>query len=219
MAIQFDLDVAEEGAEAALESKEQTTEARETPSSEDTKVLLSGDGDEGADDAVPEAYKYTPPEGGPEIDEATQTRLDEFGDAAKGMKLSQDQYQSLVEYDTKRTAALVEAGAAAYNNRVNEWADATKTDNELGGEALQQNLSIAKLGIDTYGTPELASILAAPSAENPDGLGLGNHPEIIRLFHRVGATLKESDLIEGDTKVQGETGLRKMYPSMFQEAS
>ena len=55
-------DVAEDVVEEATEAKEQTTEASETPSSEDTKVLLSGDGDEGADDAVPEAYKYTPPE-------------------------------------------------------------------------------------------------------------------------------------------------------------
>ena len=211
-------DVAEDVVEETTEVKEQTTEASETPSSEDTKVLLSGDGDDGADGAVPETYEYTPPEGG-DIDADTQSRLEAFGDAARDMKLSQDQYQSLIDYDTERTAKLVEAGAAAYTDRVNTWADATKTDTELGGEDLQRNLSVAKLGMETSGTPKLAALLAAPSIENPDGLGLGNHPEIIRLFHRVGATLKESDLIEGDTKVQGEIGLKKMYPSMFQEAS
>jgi hypothetical protein len=209
----------EEVAEEVTETEEQTTETTEAASSEETKVLLSGDGDDGADANVPETYEYTPPEGMPEIDEATQVRLDAFGEAARGMKLSQDQYQSLIEYDTQRTAALLEEGAAAYTDRVNGWAEATKTDTELGGEDLQRNLSVAKLGMDTYGTPELAAILAAPSPENPDGLGLGNHPEVIRLFHRVGATLKESELIEGDTVVQGEDGLKKMYPSMFQEAS
>ena len=211
-------DVAEDVVEEATEAKEQTTEASETPSSEDTKVLLSGDGDDGADGAVPETYEYTPPEG-VEIDDDTQSRLEAFGDVARGMKLSQDQYQSLVDYDTERTAKLVEASAAAYTDRVNTWAEATKADPELGGEDLPRNLSVAKLGMNTYGTPELAQLLDAPSPENPDGLGLGNHLEFIRLFHRVGATLKESDLIEGDTKVQGEIGLKKRYPSMFQEAS
>ena len=205
----------EDVAEEVTETKEVTEEA-EAPS-EETKVLLSGDGDDGADGAVPETYEYTPPEGMPEIDEVSQSRLDDFGEAARGMKLSQDQYQSLVEYDTKRAAAATEGAVVDYQNRVNGWADATKADTELGGEDLQRNLSVAKLGMDTYGTPELAQLLAAPSPENPDGLGLGNHPEIIRLFNRVGGTLKESDLIEGDTVVQGETGLKKMYPSMFPE--
>tara|TARA_R110000803_G_scaffold121745_2_gene189841 strand:+ start:288 stop:944 length:657 start_codon:yes stop_codon:yes gene_type:complete len=199
-------------------TEEQTTEpaTTEAASSEETKVLLSGDGDDGADVDVPETYEYTAPEG-IEIDDDAQGRLDAFGDAAKGMKLTQDQYQRVIDYDQKRSAELLEAGAAAYTDRVNGWADATKADTELGGEDLQRNLSVAKLGMDTYGTPALAAILAAPSPENPDGLGLGNHPEVIRLFHRVGGTLKESDLIEGDSFVQGETGLRKMYPSMFQE--
>lgn len=209
----------EEVVEEATE--EQTTDevTTETTSSEPTKVLLSGDGDDGADANVPETYEYTAPEGLPEVDGPTQERLDAFGEEARGMKLSQDQYQALVEYDIKRQGDLIDKGAAAYTDRVNGWAEATKSDTELGGEDLPRNLSVAKLGMDTYGTPELAAILAAPSAENPDGLGLGNHPEVIRLFHRVGATLKESDLIEGDTKVQGESGLKKMYPSMFQEAS
>ena len=207
-----------EETEEIAEVEEVVEETTEQQPAEETKVLLSGDGDDGADADVPEVYEYKAPEG-VEIDEGTQAKLDAFGEVAQGMKLSQDQYQALVEYDTNRATEAVEAGAAAYTDRINGWADATKSDTELGGEDLQRNLAVAKLGMDTYGTPELAAILDTPSAKNPDGLGLGNHPEVIRLFHRVGATLKESDLIEGDTKVQGETGLKKMYPSMFQEAS
>ena len=206
--------------EQTTETPEATEEKVEEKSGEETKVLLSGDGDDGADDGVPETYEYTPPEGMPEVDEAAQVRLDAFGESAREMKLSQEQYQSLVEYDVKRTAEALEAGAAAYNDRMSGWADATKSDTELGGEDLSRNLAVAKLGMDTYGTPELAKILDAPSEKNPDGLGLGNHPEVIRLFNRIGATLKESDLIEGDTVVQGEDGLKKMSPSMFlKEAS
>tara|TARA_R110000822_G_scaffold7577_8_gene31102 strand:+ start:602 stop:1264 length:663 start_codon:yes stop_codon:yes gene_type:complete len=210
-------EVVEETAETE-ETEEIVEEAAEATETDETKVLLSGDGDDGADAGVPETYEYAAPEG-VEIDEGTQAKLDAFGEEARGMKLSQSQYQSIIEYDTKRSAEAIEAGAAAYTDRINGWADATKKDTELGGEDLNRNLAVAKLGMDTYGTPELASILAAPSPENPDGLGLGNHPEVIRLFNRVGATLKESDLIEGDTTVQGESGLKKMYPSMFQEAS
>tara|TARA_R110002096_G_scaffold58166_3_gene146823 strand:- start:925 stop:1578 length:654 start_codon:yes stop_codon:yes gene_type:complete len=210
-------DAVEETAEENTE--EAVVEETEAVEGEETKVLLSGDGDDGADDAVPEAYEYTPPEGSPEVSEAVQVRLDAFSEQARDMNLSQAQYQALVELDTSRALASMEEGMAQYTDRINGWADETKADTELGGEDLARNLSVAKLGMDTYGTPELLSLLAAPSEENPDGLGLGNHPEVIRLFHRVGATLKESELIEGDTTVQGETGLKKMYPSMFQEAS
>ena len=77
------------------------------------------------------------------------------------------------------------------------------------------NLGLAKQAIDTFGSPQLAKLIDAPSADNPDGLGLGNHPEVIRLFYRVGRAISESDLVTGDTKIEGRDSLEKMYPTMF----
>lgn len=210
--------------ETAQPEAEDTTTEPETgedePSTEkkdDADVLLSGDEDKATEDGVPEKYEYTPPEGFPDVTEEVQARLDAFGETAKGMKLTQDQYQQLIEYDINRAKEAIDQGANAYQQRVTEWRNATKADKELGGDDLKVNLATAKLAMDQYSTEGLNALLAIPSEDNPEGLGLGNHPEIIRLFNRVGRTLKEAELHEGGGKAEHEKSLKKMYPSMFKE--
>ena len=190
--------------------------------SKDTKVLLSDDEDDGAgDDDVPDKYEFVSPEdiGEFEMTPEVQAQFDSFGERAKAAKLSQKQYQTLVEDEIRRGRAVMSEMAGDYQQRVEGWADTTKSDKEMGGEDLTQTLSNAALGMKTFGTPELNSLFKAPSPENPDGLGIGNHPEIIRLLHRVGEQVNEDgNLVDGDgDKVQSDAALRRMYPSMFKE--
>ena len=199
----------EEAAAAEEITAEQT---EEVAGEEESKTLLSGDEGEGeGDDAVPEKYEFEPPEG-VEVD---PSKIEGFGETAKELGLSQKQFQQLVEYDIKRSAAALEEMSTQFSERINHWAEETKADKELGGEELDANLGLAKQAIDTFGSPQLAKLIDAPSADNPDGLGLGNHPEVIRLFYRVGRAISESDLVTGDTKIEGRDSLEKMYPTMF----
>ena len=108
--------------------------------------------------------------------------------------------------------------AEAYSERISSWADATKVDKELGGEQLDERLGLAKRAMENFASPELAKLIDTPSADNPDGLGLGNHPEVIRLFYRVGKAISESELVTGDSKVEGPDSLQRMYPSMYKTA-
>ena len=191
----------------------------EVSGDEKSKTLLSGDeGDGEAEDEavpeVPEKYEFNAPDG-VEIDPA---KLEAFGDTAKSLGLTQDQYQKLIEYDIERSAKATQEMSAQYETRISGWADATKADKELGGDKLPENLGLAKRAIETFGSPELARLIDAPSAKNPEGLGLGNHPEVIRLFYRVGKAISESDLVTGDTKVESRDSLQKMYPTMFNNA-
>ena len=202
-------------------ASEDTTEekvAAEESSEEKSKTLLSGDeGDGDGEDAstgAPEEYEFTPPDG-LEIDEE---RLEAFGEYAHGLGLSQDQFQQLIEYDIERTANAQQSMAEAYSERISSWADATKVDKELGGEQLDENLGLAKRAMENFASPELAKLIDTPSADNPDGLGLGNHPEVIRLFYRVGKAISESELVTGDSKVEGPDSLQRMYPSMYKTA-
>ena len=201
--------VAEEAPVTEETSAEQT---EEVAGEEASKTLLSGDEGEGeGDDTVPEKYAFKPPEG-VEVD---QSKIDVFGETAKEMGLTQAQFQQLVEYDIKRSAAALQDMSSQFSERINHWAEETKADKELGGESLDANLGLAKQAIDTFGSPQLAKLIDAPSADNPDGLGLGNHPEVIRLFYRVGRAISESDLVTGDNKIEGRDSLEKMYPTMF----
>jgi len=118
----------------------------------------------------------------------------------------------------QRQAEAVQAMSDQYSSRVADWAEEAKADKVIGGEALDENLGLAKRAIETFGDDDLAQIMSAPSADNPDGLGLGNHPAMIRLFYRVGKSISESNLVTGDSKVEGPSALERMYPSMFQQA-
>lgn len=177
------------------------------------ETLLSGDEGKG-EDGVPDEYKFEAPEGM----DVNEESLTQFADTAKELKLSQAQYQSLIEYDLQRQVDAAKAMSDQYNNRVAEWANEAKADKIIGGETLDENLGLAKRAIETFGDDDLAQIMAAPSVDNPDGLGLGNHPAMIRLFYRVGKSISESSLVTGDSKVEGPSALERMYPSMFQQA-
>lgn len=56
-------------------------------------------------------------------------------------------------------------------------------------------LAIAKKALDTYGTPEIRQLL--------ETTGLGNNPEMIRFFWRVGKTLTEDGTVTGSTGANG----------------
>ena len=214
-----DEEVVETPAEEPVEAAPAEAEvAEETPSEEGSSTLLSGDGGEGEGEdtstGAPEEYVFTPPDG-IEIDEE---QIEAFGEYAYGLGLSQDQFQKLIDFEIERSQKAQSQMADAYTERVSSWAEATKADKELGGEALNEHLGLAKRAMDAFASPELAKLIDTPSAENPDGLGLGNHPEVIRLFYRVGKAISESDLVTGDSKVEGPASLQKMYPTMFNSA-
>ncbi len=138
------------------------------------------------------------------------------------MGLSKEQFQQLVEFDLNRGAKAQEAMAEAFTTRVNEWGEQVRKDKELGGEKLNENLGLAKNALEAFGSDQLKKMISAPSAENPEGLGLGNHPEFLRLMTRIGRAIGEDNLVLGDKKAPdgGEVeGLRRMYPSMYRDAS
>ncbi len=63
-------------------------------------------------------------------------------------------------------------------DRETAWAQATKADPEIGGKNLKDSLMFARYALDHFGDVELYDFL--------DDTGLGNHPEVIRMFMRVG---------------------------------
>lgn len=205
-------------AEETVETAE-VVEAKETvETTDEPKSLLAdaegdGEGDKTSVE-VPETYEFVPPENF-EVNDEVQAQLDSFTETAKTAGLTQDQYQKVVESEIGRRMGEAGEATEAYSARLGQWADATRTDKVLGGEDLAKNLGQAKAAIDKFGTPELAALFEAPTVQNPEGLGIGNHPEVIRLLHKVGGMLSEDELIGGQEFVEPTDGLKRMYPSMF----
>ena len=74
-----------------------------------------------------------------------------------------------------------------------EWRNAAIADPEFGGKDLSANMPIAVGARDKFGTPELKTLL--------DESGLGEHPEVIRFFYRVGKATGEHDFVKSGSGV------------------
>lgn len=142
-----------------------------------------GTADDAKGDGAPDTYEdFSYPEG-LEVDEKA---LVDFKELAKDMNLSQEMAQKLVDYDTARSKVSNEANTEYYNSLMNEWQDTVRKDEEIGGTAFDESLGSARSALDHFATPELMEILETS--------GMGNHPEIVRVFSRIGKAVKEDKI-------------------------
>ena len=63
------------------------------------------------------------------------------------------------------------------------WVESSKSDKEIGGDNYDLKVEKAKRAISTFGTPELKEAL--------EQTRMGNHPELIRVFARIGEKITE----------------------------
>jgi hypothetical protein len=131
-------------------------------------------GDQAKPQGAPEKYEFTLPEGIQLDDQGTAA----FSEIAKELNLSQDAAQKVLD---KMGPVIAGRHAETLAQAKAQWVEGAKSDKEFGGDQLGENLAIAKKGLDTFGTPELRTLL--------NESGLGNHPEIIRAFFRAGKAI------------------------------
>ena len=110
----------------------------------------------------------------------------EFSVVAKELGLSQDAAQKIMGTLAPKMA---EANIAAIESYRADLIKQSKADKEIGGEKLTENLAVAKKAIDTFGTPELRALL--------NQSGMGDHPEVIRAFYKIGLAISEDKFVQG----------------------
>lgn len=133
-----------------------------------------------APNGAPEKYEFKAPEGRNFDNEV----ISSFSDIAKELNLSQESAQKILD---KVGAKAAERQAQNLEAIRQEWAQTSQADKEFGGDNIQSNLAVAKKALDTFGTPELRSLL--------NESGLGNHPELIRFFYRAGKAISEDQYV------------------------
>lgn len=128
----------------------------------------------------------------------------EFKALAKELKLQPEAAKKLADLAASRARAQHEAHAAL----IESWAESVKTDKEIGGEKLAENLAVAKRAVDTFGSPALKELL--------NQTGLGNHPEVVKAFFKAGKAISEDGFVRGAPKAPAtESDLAKsLFPSM-----
>lgn len=181
------------------------TDSNAAPAAGAAAAPASADPAAGAQDAkptepvVPESYELKMPDG-VELDLAA---AEEFTAIAKELKLDQAAAQKLADVGAK----MAQRQAEAHAQLVETWTEQVKTDKDIGGDKLEENLGIARKAIDTFGSPELKALL--------NSTGLGNHPEVVKLAYKVGKAISEDRMVSGAPK--GNTTndpAKKLFPNM-----
>ncbi|WP_406807920.1 peptidase [Enterobacter cloacae] len=152
------------------------------------------DGDKPADkpddkeqkqEGAPEKYEFKAGEG---VELDTEA-LKDFEPVARELNLTNEQAQKLVDAYPKILAGVQQRQAEAWQAQTEQWAADVKADKEIGGDKLTANLSAAQRAMDIFGSTALKEYL--------EGTGLGNHPELVKTFIKIGKAMSEDGMVTG----------------------
>lgn len=181
--------------------KTDTTDADEAKDGED-KGAKKDDAKTGAPEeyeafALPETFK---------VDDAS---LGEFKTLAKELNLSQEAAQKLVDMQAKlqsgNAQAFSEAQQAIVDKASQDWVKSAKADAEIGGAKFDENMSVAKKALDTFGSAELKTLLKESR--------LGNHPEVIRFMFKAGQAISQDGFVPGRASSAAKDAASVLYGS------
>lgn len=144
--------------------------------------------------------------------------LGELGAIAKDLGIAkQADAQKLVDLGAKFAKKIEAKQVEAVKQQQKDWAKEAVNDKEFGGASLDRNLGIAARARDAYVTPALRQLLGEyDPVKNPKGTGLGNHPELLRLFIKIGSTISEDKIVTSGADPDanaGKTPAQVLYPN------
>ena len=143
-------------------------------------------------------FSLSLPEGSLLDDKAVEA-VTEF---AKENKLSKEQAQAVLQRESDLISDVQEFQKSEHKERVEGWAETVRTDSELGGDNFNKTAELAKRAVDAFATEEFKKELAVS--------GYGNHPEVVRVFAKIGESLESKALITGDP-VKQEKSMEEVF--------
>jgi hypothetical protein len=150
---------------------------------------------------APETYEFAAPEG-QTFDAAI---ISAYSEVAKELDLPQDKAQKLLD---TMSPAIVARQAEQFEQTKAKWDEDARADKEVGGDKFAESLALAAKTRDTFATPELRTLL--------DETGLGNHPDVLKFFVKVGKAISEDGFTPGRSGGGSTTQsvAQRMYPNM-----
>lgn len=153
---------------------------------------------EGEKQGAPERYEFKAPEG----TELGSDVTDAFAGVAKGLNLTQDAAQQVLD---KMAPVLAQRQNAQVQAVQQEWREQSTADKEFGGDKLSENLGVARKAMDAFASPGLKQTL--------EQTGLGNHPEVIRMFVKVGKAISQDGFVPGQPGAAQAADPKRFYPN------
>ena len=163
---------------------------------------------------APDAYRLEAPEGLTLDAEAVALATPAF----QALGLSNEQAQSLMPVAAEWARGLQERGQQQMMEQVaaqrREWFETARGDREIGGANWDASTARASRALDALGFPKGSGFRALL-----DESGLGNHPEMIRAFARIGRAVAEDGFERpGTPSASRRTDEELFYPGMTRTA-
>lgn len=149
---------------------------------------------------IPEKYEIKMPDG-VEMDAAM---LEAVTPLFREAKFSPAQAQAAADIYMQQQTKQLEAHSAM----VAGWANEARADKEIGGAKFAENMAYAVKAFQVAGNERAMQII--------DTYGLGNNPDILRMFVRIGKAMSEGGTVLGGDGGGRVSAARDMYPSMHQ---
>lgn len=182
---------------------ESTQQATTPPEGDGTGTQTETKADAPA--TLPEKYEFTLPEGVVLDDEA----MKEFDPIARELELDNPKAQKIVDIYTKLKQAEATKHAADWSNTLKGWREQISNDEEIGGTTMPANIKAAQSVVARFGNDALRQYL--------NESGMGDHPEIVRLFVKVGKAMAP-DTIHTGSGTETPSTERLLYPTMFKNS-
>jgi hypothetical protein len=171
---------AQETTNAAAQTTEVNASATATAPAADTQTQQQAQAQAGTQDAKFDLAV-------PEESFLTETEVESLKSYAKEKGLSKDQAQELLNQRHAAKEDLVASYKSEQENLRTQWLADAKNDKEFGGQHFAQNVEFAKRSLEKFATPEIVGYL--------NQTGLGNNPEVIRLFYRIGKAMSNDSIV------------------------
>lgn len=165
--------------------KDDNSGSKETESNEPSKDGESDKSEKKDDDKADEPIEYDlklPKDSA--LDEGV---VDEIAEFAKEQGLSNDQAQNILEREDKAVKEYANAQVEGLKEKSTQWVEEAKNDKELGGENFKENVEHAHRALEKFGSKQLKDTL--------ESTGLGNHPELVRVFSRIGKAMADDTIV------------------------
>lgn len=116
--------------------------------------------------------------------------MEEFLTFANDLGLDKDKASALVGLHAKVLESAQTAAATEWQKLQDTWIAEAKALPQIGGDKLDESLSVIAKAIDKYGSPEAKEAFTIT--------GAGNNPHIIKLLHSMASKLVEAPPVSGN---------------------
>lgn len=156
----------------------------------------------------PEKYELKLEDGTTLSDPAVEA----FTPALKELGVTEEGAQKLFGLYVKELERQDAELSKVYEDQRTKWAETSKADSEFGGDKFDETLKVAQQAIGRFGSDDLKTLL--------EETGLGNHPEVIRMFWKLGTSISEDQTLQSSSGDRSEQDVaRLMFPNSPQARS